>query len=80
MHLLLELYRYVRGDPMQVEAIRHEALQILNRLSDVKLTEALNYLKLLSLIPPGKLDATEEYLENLGWTMLALEAAETEWE
>lgn len=65
---------------MQTEAIRSEAFQLLNNLPPIKLNEALKYLKLLSQIPEEKLDLAQEYLENLGWTKLALEAAEKEWE
>ncbi len=65
---------------MQTEAIRSEAFEILNNLPPIKLNKALNYLKLLSQIPEEKLDLAQEYLENLGWTKLALEVAEKEWE
>jgi len=65
---------------MQTETIRSEAFQLLNKLPPIKLNEALNYLKLLHQLPEERLDAAQEYLENLGWTMLALEAAEKDWE
>lgn len=65
---------------MQVEAARNEALQIIHSLSEFKLSEALNYLKLLQQLPEGQIDKFEDYVENLGWTMLASEAAEKDWE
>jgi len=65
---------------MQTETVRSEAFQLLHNLPPIKLNEALNYLKLLHQLPEEKLGATHEYLENLGWTMLALEAAEQDWE
>jgi len=61
---------------MQTETVQSEAFQLLNNLAPIKLNEALNYLKLLHQLPEERLDAAQEYLENLGWTMLALEAAE----
>ncbi|MEK7727837.1 MAG: hypothetical protein AAB354_05445 [candidate division KSB1 bacterium] len=65
---------------MQTETVRSEAMQLLNKLPPLKLNEALNYLKLLHQVPEEKLDATQEYLETLGWMLLALEAAEQDWE
>lgn len=65
---------------MQTEAVRTEAFKLLNNLPPIKLNEAFNYLKLLHQLPDEKLDAAQEYVENLGWTMLALEAAEKDWE
>lgn len=57
-----------------------DSLRLINNLPPIKLNEALNYLKLLSQIPEEKLDTAREYLESLGWTKLALEVAEKEWE
>ncbi len=65
---------------MQIETVRNEALQIIHSLPEFKLPEALNYLRLLQQLPEGQIDRFEDYMENLGWTMLASEAAEKDWE
>ena len=61
---------------MQAETIRNEASDILKALPDVKLTKALNYLRLLRTLSDDQIDAIEELMENVGWSLLASEVAE----
>jgi hypothetical protein len=65
---------------MQEELIRNQARDILDKLPEPRLSSALNYLKLLEKLPADQLDAVEEMLENLGWSILASEVAEEEWQ
>jgi len=65
---------------MQQEIIRGQARNILDKLPEPRLSSALNYLKILEKLPPDQLDALEEMLENLGWSILASEVAEEEWQ
>lgn len=65
---------------MQEELIRDQARDILNKLPEPRLSSALNYLKLLEKLPAKQLDTVEEMLENLGWSILASEVAEEEWQ
>lgn len=65
---------------MQEELIRDQARDILNKLPAPRLSSALNYLKLLEKLPAKQLDTVEEMLENLGWSILASEVAEEEWQ
>lgn len=63
---------------MQVETVRSEAQNILNSLPEIKLTDALNYLKFLNRLSEEQLDTLEDFMENLGWSLLASEAIEKE--
>lgn len=65
---------------MQEELIRNQARDILDKLPEPRLSSALNYLKLLEKLPAKQLDVVEEMLENLGWSILASEVAEEEWQ
>jgi hypothetical protein len=65
---------------MQQEIIRNQARDILEKLTEPRLSSAFNYLKLLEKMPADKLDTIEEMLENLGWSILASEVAEEEWQ
>jgi hypothetical protein len=65
---------------MQQEIIRNQARDILDNLPEPRLSSAFNYLKLLEKLSADQLDAIEEMLENLGWSILASEVAEEEWQ
>ncbi|GEM_PF-5245662 len=65
---------------MQQEIIRNQARDILDNLPEPRLSNAFNYLKLLEKLSADQLDAIEEMLENLGWSILASEVAEEEWQ
>jgi hypothetical protein len=65
---------------MQQEIIRSQARDILNKLPESRLSSALNYLKILEKIPSNQLDALQDMLENLGWSILASEIIEEEWQ
>ena len=61
---------------MQAEALLNEASQILDRLPELKLVDALNYLHFLNDLPEEQLGVLEDFLESLGWWLLGLEAAQ----
>ncbi|NUO81412.1 hypothetical protein HUU05_15145 [candidate division KSB1 bacterium] len=65
---------------MQANTVRNEALQIIHGLPEIKLQEAVNYLRFLDRLREDQINYLEEYMENLGWAMLASEAAEKDWE
>lgn len=65
---------------MQQEIIRNQVHDILDKLPEPKLISTLNYLKLIEKLPPDQLEALEDLLENLGWSILASEVAEEEWQ
>ncbi len=65
---------------MQQEIIRSQARDLLDKLPEPRLHSALNYLKLLEKLSSDQLDELEEMLENLGWSILASEVAEEEWQ
>lgn len=65
---------------MQTDTARNEALQIIHNLPEIKLHEAVNYLRFLDRLREDQVNHLEEYMENLGWTILASEAAEKDWE
>jgi len=65
---------------MQIETVRGEAYDILNKLPEIKLTKALSYLQFLSRLPEEQVDALEDLTESLGWSLLASEVAEKEWQ
>lgn len=65
---------------MQIETVRGEAYDILNKLPEIKLTKALSYLQFLNQLPEEQIDALEDLTENLGWSLLASEVAEKEWQ
>jgi hypothetical protein len=63
---------------MQQEIIRNQARGILDNLPEPRLSSAYNYLRMLEKLSAEKLEAAEELLENLGWSILASEVAEEE--
>ena len=65
---------------MQQEIIRNQARGILDNLPEPRLNSAYNYLRMLEKLSAEKLEALEEMLENLGWSILASEVAEEEWQ
>jgi len=65
---------------MQIETVRGEAYDILNKLPEIKLTKALSYLQFLRQLPDEQVDALEDLTESLGWSLLASEVAEKEWQ
>jgi hypothetical protein len=65
---------------MEVETARNEAHAILDRLPETKVPEAWNYLKVLSRLSEEQIEALEEWMESLGWSILASEVARDEWE
>lgn len=65
---------------MQIEIARSEAHRILDKLPEAKLIEALNCLRLLDQLLEDQLDAIEDLMENLGWSILASEVAKEEWQ
>jgi hypothetical protein len=64
---------------MQQEFIRNQVHDILDKLPEPQLISTLNYLKLIEKLPAGQLEALEDLLDNLGWSILASEVAEEEW-
>jgi hypothetical protein len=65
---------------MQQEFIRNQVHDILDKLPEPQLISTLNYLKLIEKLPASQLEALEDLLDNLGWSILASEVAEKEWE
>jgi hypothetical protein len=65
---------------MQAETARNEAHLILDRLPETTVPEARNYLKLLDQLSEDQIEALEEWMESLGWSILASEVTRDEWE
>ncbi len=65
---------------MAIETTRSEAHQLIDKLTDVKLAEAFNYLKFLEKLPEDQIDLIEDLMESLGWSILASEVAKEDWE
>jgi hypothetical protein len=65
---------------MQQELIRNQVHDILDKLPEPQLISTLNYLKLIEKLPADQLEAFEDLLENVGWSILASEVAEKEWQ
>ncbi len=65
---------------MEIESPRNKAHFILDKLPDTKVTEALSYLEFLENLPEDKIDAIEEWMENLGWAILGSKVAKQDWE
>lgn len=63
---------------MQSDLIRSEAQNILKSLPAIKLNDALKYLKFLNHLSEEHLDKLEDFIENLGWSLLASEVIENE--
>jgi hypothetical protein len=64
---------------MQQELIRNQVHDILDKLPEPQLISTLNYLKLIEKLHASQLEALEDLLDNLGWSILASEVAEEEW-
>lgn len=65
---------------MAIEATRNEAHNLLDKLTEVKLVEALNYLIFLDNLPKDQMDTLDELMENLGWAILGSQVAEQDWQ
>ena len=65
---------------MQSDTIRSDAHHLLDQLSEAKLMEAVNYLTLLDRLPDAQLDAIDDLIESVGWSLLAFEVAEKDWD
>ncbi|MBI4532260.1 MAG: hypothetical protein HY709_12155 [Candidatus Latescibacteria bacterium] len=65
---------------MQSDTIRSDAHHLLDQLSEAKLMEAVNYLTLLDHLPDAQLDAIDDLIESVGWSLLAFEVAEKDWD
>jgi len=65
---------------MAIEVTRNEAHNLLDKLTEIKLVKALNYLIFLDNLPKDQMDILDELMENLGWTILGSEVAEQDWQ